>query len=65
MLLLIERPGPDGCVRVRSWTSNDWSSAPTSSERDASELLQDLERWSRAGRTLNRPVAVVREWLEG
>jgi len=65
MLFLLERPGADGRVRARSWTSNDWSSPPARSERDACELLRDIERWSRTGRTLNQPLTVVREWLEG
>lgn len=64
ILLVLERPNAAGCVRVRSWTSNDWSAPPSSSERSASDLLRDIERWSRAGRSVNQPVGVVRQWLE-
>jgi hypothetical protein len=62
-LLLIERPTADGRVRLRSWTSDDWSAAPAPSECSASGLLDDLEDAVRHGRTLNREMAVVRQWL--
>jgi hypothetical protein len=62
-LLLIERPGADGRVRLRSWTSDDWSAAPTSSECNASSLLQEIEGALRGGHTLNREISVVRQWL--
>jgi hypothetical protein len=64
MLLLIERPMTDGRVRVRSWTSDDWAAPPSTSDRSASELLAEIERWSGTGRTLNHPLAIVRRWLE-
>jgi hypothetical protein len=63
VLLLLERPC-EGRVRVRSWTSNDWGTPPIATERDAGELLRDVERWTRAGRSLNHPLTVVRRWLE-
>lgn len=62
-LLLIERPSADGRVRLRSWTSDDWSAVSTSSECSASGLLQEIEGAWRAGRTLNREISVVRQWL--
>jgi hypothetical protein len=62
-LLLIERPSADGRVRLRSWTSDDWSAVPTSSECSASGLLQEIEDASRAGRTVNRELSAVRQWL--
>ena len=62
-LLLIERPTTDGRVRVRSWTSDDWSATPTPSECSAAGLLAEIERAVRAGRALNRELAVVRQWL--
>ena len=64
MLLLLEPPADDGHVRIRSWTSNDWSSPPAVWERDAAELLREIERWSKH-RTLNHPLSVVRRWLVG
>ena len=62
-LLLIERPSTDGRVRLRSWTSDDWSAAPASSECSASGLLREIEGALRAGHTLNREISVVRQWL--
>lgn len=62
-LLLIERPTADGRVRLRSWTSDDWSAAPTPAERSASGLLSEIERAVREGRALNRELTVVRQWL--
>jgi hypothetical protein len=62
-LLLIERPTAEGRVRLRSWTSDDWSAAPTPSECSASGLLSEIERAVREGRALNRELSVVRQWL--
>jgi|1185.fasta_scaffold20185_2 hypothetical protein len=64
MLLLIERPSARGVVRIRSWTSDDWSAPPVASERPATDLLADIERWARQRRGLNHPLSAVRQWLE-
>ena len=65
LLLLLERPTRDGKVRVRSWSSNDWSAAPTTEQRPAADLLRDVERWARERRGLNHSLSVVRQWLNG
>ena len=65
LLLLLERPTQDGKVRVRSWSSEDWSAAPKTEQRPAAELLRDVERWARERRGLNHSVSVVRQWLNG
>ena len=62
-LLLIEHPTADGRVRLRSWTSDDWSAAPTPAECSASGLLGEIERAVRDGRALNHELSVVRRWL--
>jgi hypothetical protein len=62
-LLLIEHPTGDGRVRLRSWTSDDWSAAPTPAECNASALLSEIERAVRDGRALNHELSVVRRWL--
>jgi len=62
-LLLIEHPTADGRVRLRSWTSDDWSAAPTPAECSASGLLSEIERAVRDGRALNHELSVVRRWL--
>jgi hypothetical protein len=63
MLLLLDRPNAQGSVRVRSWTSEDWSAAPTTVERRAADLLRDVEQWARQRRGLNHSLTVVRRWL--
>ena len=63
-LMLIERPTTDGRVRLRAWTSEDWSAAPTSSECSATELLSDIEDGVRRGRSVNQELTVVRRWLQ-
>ncbi|HKN66542.1 MAG TPA: hypothetical protein VJW73_09710 [Gemmatimonadaceae bacterium] len=63
MLLLIERPQAGGVVRVRSWSSDDWTAAPTTSERQTADLLADVERWARQRRGLNHSLSAVRQWL--
>jgi hypothetical protein len=62
-LLLIDQPRPDGQVRVRQWTSDDWSAPPATLVLRASALLAELERSVREGRGLNRELTVVRRWL--
>lgn len=64
VLLVMERLASDGMVQIRSWTSADWSSPPTSTVREAPALLREIERWERAGRSLSQPLALVRRWLE-
>ncbi|HKW10051.1 MAG TPA: hypothetical protein VJO33_06705 [Gemmatimonadaceae bacterium] len=62
-LMLIERPTADGRVRLRAWTSDDWSATPTSSDCSASALLGEVERAVREGRSVNHELKVVRRWL--
>lgn len=64
-LLLIDRPTADGRVRLRSWTSDDWSAAPTPAECSASGLMSEIERAVREGRAVNHEMTVVRRWLAG
>ena len=64
-LLLIERPRTDGRVHTRGWDGRAWSATPVSRDRDAAELLAELERAVRAGRSLNHELPVVRRWLRG
>lgn len=63
MLLLLERPNADGIVRVRSWTSDDWSAIPETREQPTLELLLQIEGWARQRRGLNHQISVVRRWL--
>ena len=63
-LLLLERPTADGKVRVRSWSSEDWSASPKTEQRPAADVLRDVERWVRERRGLNHSLAVVRQWLK-
>jgi hypothetical protein len=63
LLLLIERPTARGVVRVRSWSSDDWTAPPATSERQTSDLLADVERWTRQRRGLNHSLSAVRQWL--
>ncbi|MFL5614135.1 MAG: hypothetical protein ACJ796_10790 [Gemmatimonadaceae bacterium] len=62
-LLLLERPDERGLVRVRSWSSDDWSATPREDEREAAVLLREIEGWVRQRRGLNHELAVVRRWL--
>jgi hypothetical protein len=62
-LLLLERPDARGVVRVRSWSSDDWSAPPVQDERDAAALLRAIEGWVRQRRGLNHELTVVRRWL--
>jgi hypothetical protein len=63
MLLLIERPTARGVVRVRSWSSDDWTAPPAASERPVADLRAEVERWARQRRGLNHSLSAVRQWL--
>jgi len=63
-LMLIARPNSDGRVHRRVWTANDWSASPLERDRDAQDLLADIERAVRKGRSLNQELSLVRSWLE-
>jgi hypothetical protein len=63
-LILIARPTADGRVHTRVWNANDWSASPLERDRDAGELLADIERAVRIGRSLNQELSLVRGWLE-
>lgn len=65
LLLLLERPSAEGKVRVRSWSSDDWSAPPKTEQRTATDLLRDVERWARERRGLNHSLSAVRQWLNG
>lgn len=62
-LLLLEKPDARGVVRLRSWSSDDWSAAPVQDEREAAALLRETEGWVRQRRGLNHELTVVRRWL--
>lgn len=62
LLLLIDRPN-NGMVRVRSWTSDDWSAVPADHQPKVLDLLRDIEGWARQRRGLNHQISVVRRWL--
>lgn len=65
LLLLIERPTARGVVRIRSWSSDDWTAPPATAERPTADLLADVERWARQRRGLNHSLSAVRQWLGG
>jgi hypothetical protein len=64
-LLLISVPDARGMVRVRSWSSDDWGSAPAVREDVRDTLLEWIEARTRAGHSLNQSLNTVRGWLRG
>ena len=62
-LLLIERPA-GGRVRVREWTSADWSRPAEPHERDAAGLLAELRRADAERGLLGVELYRVARWLE-
>ena len=63
MLLLLDKPNAEGVVRVRSWTSDDWSATPETRDLPKLDLLREIEGWARQRRRLNHQIAEVRRWL--
>ena len=62
-LMHISAPRADGRVSLRAWSGRDWSHAPELLERDAADLLADIERAVRARRALYPEIGAVRDWL--
>lgn len=63
-LLLVGRPRADGRVLVRAWPGGEWGREPEARERSASDLLNEIERAVRQGRSVRPEVGAVRHWLE-
>ena len=63
-LLLVGRPRADGHVLVRAWPAGEWAREPEARERSASDLLHEIERAVRQGRSVRPDVGAVRDWLE-
>ena len=64
-LLLLGAPDDGGMVRVRIWTSDDWSLPPRTRDEPRDDLLEWIETMSRAGHSLNQSLTTVRHWLRG
>jgi hypothetical protein len=62
-LMLVARPAA-GRVRVREWSSAEWSAPPAERELACAEVADFVERAVRAGRRVNQPPQVVRRWLD-
>ena len=64
-LLLVERlAGRRSTVRVREWSSADWSRAAEPRERDAAGLLAELREADAARRLLGIEMYRITRWLE-
>ena len=63
-LLLVGRPSADGRVIVRAWPGGAWGREPEARERNAAELLHEIERAVRQGRSMRPELGTVRDWLE-
>jgi hypothetical protein len=61
-LLLISRPF-DGVVRIREWTSADWSASPDERESPVESLYEEVELAVKEGRSLNIDLATFRCFL--
>ena len=62
-LLLMERP-VGGRVRVREWTSADWSRPATPRERGVAEVLAELRRADAARRIVGVEMYRIARWLD-
>lgn len=65
VLILVSRPTRDGTVWTHTWSSADWSAPAVVRERSARDLLEEVEREVRTGRTINQEMYRVRGWLRG
>jgi hypothetical protein len=63
-LLLVGRPRADGHVLVRAWPDGEWGREPEARDRSAADVLHEIERAVRQGRSVRPEVGAVRNWLE-
>ena len=63
-LLLVGRPRADGRVLVRAWLAGEWGREPEAHDRSVADLLHEIERAVRQGRSVRPEVGAVRDWLE-
>ena len=61
-LLLIARP-ENGVVRVREWTSADWSATPDERDSPVESLYEEIEYAAKSGRTITLDLATLRHFL--
>lgn len=64
-LIIVGARRADGTVPTVAWSGADWSAAPDRRDRRADALLEEIERASRAGRSINQELFLVRRWLRG
>jgi len=64
-LLLLGAPDEGGMVRVRIWTSDDWSLPPRTRDEPRDDLLEWIETMARGGHSFNQSLTTVRHWLRG
>lgn len=63
-LLHLSRP-LNGLVKVREWTSNNWSTPAMEREMSAEVLMRAFEDASRQRRRLSEDLYAIRLWLTG
>ena len=56
------RRAESGRVIVREWTSADWQNA-RESERDAAEVLREIERAQQSRRRVSADMITLKQWL--
>lgn len=63
-LLMLARPTA-GRVRVREWSTHNWSSAPDERELSVQDALAIFQRAAEARRRMSAALPEIRAWLEG
>lgn len=63
-LLHLSRP-QDGMVRVREWSSDNWSTPAAEREMPTEVLLRAFEEAARQRRRLSQDLYAIRLWLTG
>ena len=64
-VLLIFAPGADGRVRVREWSSVDYTAPGREGWMTPDELTGRVHEWTRAGWTLTESPIRIAAWLAG
>lgn len=63
-VLLLFPPDAEGLVRVREWSSTDWTAPGREEVVPAAELRRRIDAWDRAGWKLTESPIRLRHWLE-
>jgi hypothetical protein len=65
LVVLLFRPDADGQVRVREWSSANYTAPGREEEVAVDEMRARVDEWARAGWKLTESPVRIAHWLQG